>query len=119
FWESNAGAGPRGTPTLSGGRVYSIGATGVVNVLEEGTGAVVWSRNAAKELNAKIPFWGISSSPLVVDDVVIVAAGAKLAGYDAATGKLRWSGVGSGFSYSSPHLVAIDGVPQVLFISGP
>ena len=119
FWESNGGAGPRGTPTLSGGRVYTIGATGVVNVLDAVTGAAVWSRNAAKEINAKIPFWGISSSPIVVDDVVIVGAGGKLAGYEAATGKLRWSGVGSGFSYSSPQLVTIDRVPQVLFISGP
>jgi outer membrane protein assembly factor BamB len=119
FWESNGGAGPRGTPTLSGGRVYTIGATGVVNVLDAVTGAVVWSRNAAKEINAKIPFWGISSSPVVVDDVVIVGAGGKLAGYEAATGKLRWSGVGGGFSYSSPQLVTIDGVQQVLFISGP
>ena len=119
FWESNGGAGPRGTPTLSGGRVYSIGATGVVNVLDAATGAVIWSRNVAKELNAKIPYWGISSSPVVVDDVVIVAAGAKLAGYDAATGQQRWSGVGSGFSYSSPHLATIGGVQQVLFISGP
>ena len=119
FWESNAGAGPRGTPTLSNGRVYTIGATGVVNVLEAGSGAVVWSRNAAKDLSAKIPFWGISSSPVVVDDVVIVAAGGKLGGYEAATGNLRWSGGGGGFSYSSPHLVTIDGVQQVLFISGP
>jgi outer membrane protein assembly factor BamB len=118
FWESNAGAGPRGTPTLSNGRVYTIGATGLVNVLEAGSGAVVWSRNAATDLNEKVPFWGISSSPVVVDDVVIVAAGGKLGGYEAATGKLRWSGGGGG-SYSSPHLVTIDGVPQVLFISGP
>src|SRR5260221_145013 len=119
FWESNGGAGPRGTPTLSGGRVYTIGATGVVNVLDAVTGAVVWSRNAAKEINAKVPFWGISSSPVVVDDIVVVSAGAKLAGYEAATGKLRWTGVGTGMSYRSPHLVTIDGVPQVLFISGP
>ena len=56
---------------------------------------------------------------MVVDDVVIVAAGGKLAGYDVATGNPRWSGVGSGFSYSSPHLATIDGVKQVLFISGP
>ena len=90
-----------------------------MNVLDANTGAVVWSRNAATDVNAKIPFWGISSSPLVVDDVVIVAAGGKLAAYDTATGKLRWSGVGSGGSYSSPHLATIDGVQQVLFISGP
>ena len=119
FWESNAGAGPRGTPTLSNGRVYTLGATGVMNVLEGKTGAVGWSRNAAKDLNARIPFWGISSSPLVVGDVVVVAAGAKLAAYDVATGTPRWSGIGSGLSYSSPHLATIDGVRQILFVSGP
>jgi outer membrane protein assembly factor BamB len=119
FWESNGGAGPRGTPTLSNGRVYTLGATGILNAIDALTGAVVWSRNAASDVHAKIPMWGISSSPLVVDDVVIVAAGGKLAAYDAATGNPRWSGVGSGFSYSSPQLATIDGVRQVLFISGP
>jgi outer membrane protein assembly factor BamB len=119
FWESNGGAGPRGTPTLSNGRVYTLGATGILNALDAGNGAVVWSRNAASDVHATIPMWGISSSPLVVDDVVIVAAGGKLAAYNVATGTPRWSGRGSGFSYSSPHLVTIDGVAQVLFMSGP
>ena len=87
-----AGAGPRGTPTLSNGRVYSFGATGILNVLDARTGAVVWSRNAASDTGATLPDWGFASSPLVIDDLVIVAASSALAAYDTATGQPRWTG---------------------------
>jgi outer membrane protein assembly factor BamB len=118
FFESNAGAGPRGTPALSNGRVYTFGATGILNALDAGNGAVVWSRNAASDTKAEIPDWGFSSSPLVVDDVVIVAVAGQFAAYDLATGKPRWKGPAGGVSYSSPHLATIDGVAQVLLLSG-
>jgi outer membrane protein assembly factor BamB len=118
FYESNGGAGPRGTPTLSGGRVYTFGATGVLNALDERTGAVIWSRNAATDSKIEVPMWGFASSPLVVDDEVIVAAEGKLAAYDLATGKPRWFGGVGGMSYSSPHRVTIDGVTQVVLLSG-
>lgn len=114
FWESNSGAGPRGTPTLSGGRVYTLGATGILNVLDAGDGTVVWSRNAASDTNTKVPTWGFSSSPLVVDDIVIVAVAGSLIAYDLATGDPRWSNPAGGDCYSSPHLLHIDGVTQIL-----
>jgi outer membrane protein assembly factor BamB len=117
FFESNAGAGPRSTPTLSNGRVYAFGATGILNVLDARTGAVVWSRNVAEETNTKTPFWGFSSSPLIADDVVIIAAAGQLVAYETATGNRRWLGPTAGGSYSSPHLVTINGVTQVLMTS--
>jgi outer membrane protein assembly factor BamB len=118
FWESNGGPGPRGTPTLRGGRVYSFGATGIVNALDATSGAVVWSRNAASDTGRKVPYWGFTSSPLVVGDVVIVAVSGTLVAYDVATGERRWLGPERGGSYSSAHLATIDGVPQVLLLRG-
>jgi outer membrane protein assembly factor BamB len=119
FWESNGGAGPRGTPAIVNGRVYTLGATGALNSLDAVSGAVMWSRNAASDVHVKIPMWGISSSPLVLDDVVVIGAAGKLGAYDLATGTPRWSGAGGGVSYSSPHLATIDGVAQVVFLGGP
>ena len=117
FWESNAGAGPRGTPTLHDGRVYAMGATGILNALDAASGQVQWTKNVASDTGAKVPDWGFSSSPLVVNDLVIVAASGYLAAYDAASGKLRWKKESVGGSYSSPHLVTVDGVEQIVMLS--
>jgi outer membrane protein assembly factor BamB len=116
FWESNAGAGPRATPTLHKGRVYTLGATGIVNALDAADGTVVWSRDAAEDASAKVPIWGFAGSPLVVDDLVIVAAAGRLVAYDRATGKPRWLGPAGGGGYSSPHLATIGKVKQVLLL---
>jgi outer membrane protein assembly factor BamB len=127
FFESNAGPGPRATPTLSNGRLYTFGATGLLNALDAATGTVVWSRNAGSDTKGSpsmgggtvaVPDWGFSSSPLVVGDLLIVAVAGQLVGYDLATGQPRWSGPAGGASYSSPHLVTIGGVAQVLLVSG-
>ncbi len=117
FWDSHAGAGPRATPALSDGRVYSFGATGILNALDAGDGAVVWSRNAASDTDAKAPQFGFTSSPLVVDDLVIVYTD-QLVAYDLATGDPRWFGPARGGTYSSPHLLTIDGVEQIVLLSG-
>lgn len=118
FYESNGGAGPRATPTLSNGRVYAFGATGILNALDARSGAVIWSRDVASETGTEVPGWGFASSPLVIGDVVIVAADATLAGYDASTGQKRWVGPVHRGSYSSPHRTTIDGIEQVLLLGG-
>jgi len=119
FYESNGGAGPRATPTLDGNRVYAFGATGMLNVLDAATGKVIWSRNAATDTKRNVEMWGFSSSPLVLDDIVMVAVSGTLAAYDLETGKPRWIGPMHGGTYSSPMLATIDGVAQVLLLSPP
>jgi len=118
FWESNGGAGPRGTPTLGDdGRVYAFGGTGILNALDGASGKAIWSRNAASDAKASVPDWGFSSSPVLIDDLVVIGIAGQLAAYDRATGKPRWFGPTHGFSYSSPQLVAIGGVTQILMPS--
>lgn len=117
FWDSHAGAGPRSTPALAGNRVYTLGATGLLNALNAGDGSVVWSHNAARDAGIEILEWGFTGSPLVHGDLVIVALAGKLAAYDTARGELRWSGPGGIASYSSPHLATIGGVLQVLHMN--
>jgi outer membrane protein assembly factor BamB len=117
FFESNGGAGPRATPTLAGGHVYTLGATGILNALDAATGAVVWSRNVASDAKRQVPMWGFSSSPLLTGDLAIVAAGGQLLAYDRSSGEPRWSGRAGG-GYSSPQLATIDGVEQVLLMRG-
>jgi outer membrane protein assembly factor BamB len=116
FWESNGGAGPRATPTIADGVVYSVGATGILNALDARDGSTRWSRNVATDAEKTVPYWGIAASPVVVDDVVIVAASGRLVGYDRATASPRWLGPDGGTSYSSPHVVTIGGVRQVVLL---
>jgi len=118
FWESNGGAGPRATPAVSDGRVFTLGATGMLNALDAQTGARIWAHNAAEDTGAKLPEWGFSGSPLVVDDLVIAATGGVLVAYDARTGTRRWIGPRGEEGYTSPQLATIDGVPQVLLMNG-
>jgi outer membrane protein assembly factor BamB len=117
FWESHAGAGPRATPTLKDDRIYAFGATGILNALDAADGSQLWSRDAASDTSAEVPHWGFTSSPLVVGDLVIVDTGTLVA-YDLDTGEPRWFGPVSNVSYSSPHLVTLAGVAQVLLLNG-
>jgi outer membrane protein assembly factor BamB len=118
FWESNGGPGPRATPTIAGDRVYAFGATGILNVLRAADGLLVWSRDVAADSDVGVPDWGFSSSPLLVGDIVVVAAAGRLMAYDRATGAPRWSGDDAGQGYSSPHALTHDGEPQILLLAG-
>jgi outer membrane protein assembly factor BamB len=85
--------------------------------LNEQDGTVVWSRNAASDAEVKVLTWGFTGSPLVIGNRVIISLSGKLVGYDIATGKPVWFGTDGGNSYSSPHLVTIAGLQQVILMS--
>lgn len=117
FWESNGGAGPRSTPTIDNGRLYTMGATGILNALRAADGAPIWSRNVASDTGAKLPMWGFSASPILLGESVIIAAGGHVAAYDRNSGNRLWHTQAGKGSYGSPQLFTIAEVPQVLFLS--
>lgn len=112
-----AGEGPRATPTIAGDRVYTFGATGLLNCLDLASGGRIWSRDVVRESGGTIPQWGATSSPLRVDDLVIVHGGEagshSLFAYHAADGNPAWQG-GTSPGYSTPILATLAGAPQVL-----
>lgn len=118
FEEGLSGPGPRATPTFAGGRIYAMGATGNLLCLDAGTGAIHWQHDLVSEFSAKVPQWGIATSPLVIGDMVVVFAGGQpdqaLIAFDAISGKKRWACAGGTESYSSPQLLTIHGHQQIV-----
>jgi outer membrane protein assembly factor BamB len=118
---SLGGVGPRATPTIHDGKVFTHGATGIVNCLDARTGEVVWSHDTLKETGAEPVMWGKANSPLVVDDVVFISVGgtsdASLVAYTIATGDKKWSAGTRRSSYASPVLAELAGVRQILSVN--
>lgn len=115
------GVGPRATPTVHDGKVFTHGATGVVNCLDARTGDVLWSHDTLAEHTAENLMWGKAGSPLVVDDHVIVSVGggenASLIAYDIETGKQVWGAGSRRSSYATPVLKELAGVRQILSVN--
>ncbi len=121
FSDGQGGPGPRATPTFAEGRLYTLGATGILNCFDAATGTRHWTRDIAAEAGATAPIWGFASSPLVVQGVVVVFAGGSgsknLLAYQAVSGEPAWTADVGKHSYVSPQLFRLDGQEQVLFIS--
>src|SRR5262245_31348284 len=115
------GAGPRATPTFADGRLFALGATGILNCLDANSGERHWSRDIATDAGAKSPMWGFSSSPLVVRSLVVVFAGGEsektLLAYRTDSGQPAWVAPAGRISYSSPQPVSIGGQDQILVVS--
>lgn len=111
------GNGPRSTPVVSGGKVFTYGGTGVLACWDAKTGAIDWKAEPLKEFKTGNPFFGTSTSPLVVDGKVVVLVGGKGSGivaYDTKTGKADWKATDDPASYSSPTRAG----KQLVFLTG-
>ncbi len=110
-----AGAGPRATPAFHNGQVLTLGATGLLNALDATDGSPLWQRNLVDDTGAKVPDWGFSASPLVVDDLVIVHSGAPdgkaIVAYDLASGEPRWFAPAGPLSSLRPQRWGNGGAP--------
>jgi outer membrane protein assembly factor BamB len=118
FEGSPGGGGPRATPTWRDGRVYVLGGTGEFRAIDAATGRVLWRTDILADAGAANTDHGASASPLVVDDTVVVLAGGSngqsVVAYDRHSGKRVWSALDDRPAYSSPMLVTLAGVRQIL-----
>ena len=128
--EALGGVGPRATPTIDNGRVYTVGATGFVQCLNLVNGKRRWKQElyelaGLSQTDDEVGVaWGRANSPLVVDDRVIVPVGGKsggkmisLAAFDASSGALLWQAGERQISYSSPSVATFDGVRQIVSVN--
>lgn len=118
FSETLGGDGPRATPTIHEGCVFTLGATGMLNCLDASTGERLWSRNILEDAAAENISWAMSSSPLIVDRTVVVCAGGQdgksLWAYKTDSGEPAWHAGSDKAAYASPMLTQLGGVRQIV-----
>lgn len=119
-FKSLYGNGPRATPAVQGDRLYTFGITGVLHCLETRLGKPVWEVNTLKEFGADNLFFGMSCSPLVEGNHVLVnvgGQGASVVAFDQDTGTVAWKALDDKASYSSPIAFGRDPERQVVFLT--
>lgn len=111
------GKGPKSTPVLHDGKLYTLGITGVLSCYDAQTGRLRW-RELSKTSKATSPLYGTSMSPIVDRGLLIAHVGGHdsgaLTAFDAETGELRWSWTADGPGYASPIVVELGGVRQIV-----
>lgn len=121
FVDKQGGDGPRATPTVVEGRVYTMGGTGILDCIDAATGKNLWSIDTLAENQLSNLIWGKSCSPLVFENKVIVTGGKEkrdsLLAYDRDSGKLLWKVGDDDASYSSPVLATLGGKKQILSVN--
>lgn len=112
--------GPRATPAIARGKVFTLGAEGMLHCLDLDTGRKLWGADTKAEFDAPKGFFGMVCSPLVEGDTVMVgiggAGGAGIVAFDTSSGRLRWKATADEASYSSPVAATLDGRRSVFFL---
>ncbi|HKV35866.1 MAG TPA: PQQ-binding-like beta-propeller repeat protein [Pyrinomonadaceae bacterium] len=119
-FRNDRGDGPRGTPTIDGDRLYALGGNGDLSCMDARTGKVVWSKNVLREFDGSNITWGISESPLVLGNKVLVNAGGKNASIVALnkeSGAVIWKSQSDDAGYSSAIPLQVNGGTQVIFFT--
>ncbi len=114
------GDGPRATPVIAGQRVITLGAEGRLHCLDLEQGTKIWDRSINKEYQVRPSYFGVGTTPLVVDNLVLVNVGGRGAGIVAfalATGKEVWKATSDGASYASPIAADVAGGRQAIFFT--
>ena len=121
FQEPLGGDGPRATPAWDDGKVYALGALGELRCLEADSGKVLWGTNVLDENRAPVLTYGVSASPLIHEDKLMVAAGGprkhSVVAYAKSTGKKIWGSLDDGAAYSSPMIADLAGERQLLVVT--
>jgi outer membrane protein assembly factor BamB len=121
-YRNGVGDGPRGTPTVEDGRVYTEGGNGDLTCFDAKTGKTIWHINLSKDLGGGRPGWGYSESPLIEGKLLIATPGGgkgTVAALDKYTGEIAWqsSSVTEGAHYSSPIVAELAGQRQFVIFA--
>jgi len=112
------GKGPKSTPVVAGGRVYTLGIAGLLSAHDARTGRLVWRKDFSKQFPVTSPLYGTAMSPVVVGDLLVAHVGGHdkgaLTAFDAATGAVKWTYDADGPGYSSPVLLNAGGERQLV-----
>ena len=114
------GNGPRSTPAIVDGKVFTMGITGILTALDLASGNILWQKDVLKELGGTNLFFGSAVSPLVEKGHVYVMAGNKggaLASFSAATGQLEWKEPEDHATYSSPISLGEGKDREIIFLA--
>jgi ubiquinone/menaquinone biosynthesis C-methylase UbiE/outer membrane protein assembly factor BamB len=115
------GNGPRSTPTVHRGKVYTLGALGHLFCLDAKSGKVLWSRDTVKEFSGRVPTWGHACSLLIDGERAIVQVGGQpgacLVALHVDSGKEVWRSLDDRPGYSSPVVVDTGKWRQLVYFT--